>query len=161
MPEDVREQSDVTVRVTESRENYSRQHTVLDTPDGVDPGYLQSNARVDLAALASLALAPASPVVTDANGRPRIDRGESGYDAKLSWTPSAGATAYRLFWRKAWSVDWEHEMALGDVAEALLPDVSIDDYVFGVAAVDASGHESLVTAYVVPTRAKFVVKQRM
>src|SRR6185436_347627 len=53
------------VRVTEARENYSRQHSVLDTPDGVDPGYLQRNARVNLAALASLALAPPAPVVTD------------------------------------------------------------------------------------------------
>jgi hypothetical protein len=58
-------------------------------------------------------------------------------------------------------VDWEHELTVGDVSEALLPNVSIDDFVFGVASVDASGHESLITAYVVPTRAKFVVKQRM
>jgi hypothetical protein len=131
---------------------------VQDTPDGVDPVYLQRNARVNLAALASLALAPAAPVVTDAKGRPRIGRGESGYDARLSWTPSPGATAYRVFWRKAWSVDWEHELTVGDVSEALLPNVSIDDVVFGVAALDASGHESAVTAYVVPTREKFVVK---
>jgi hypothetical protein len=149
------------VRVTEARENYSRQHSVLDTPEGVDPDYLQRNARVNLAALASLALAPPAPVVADSSGRPRITRGESGYDAKLSWTPSAGATGYRIFWRKAWSVDWEHELTVGDVSEALLPNVSIDDVVFGVAAVDASGHESLITAYVVPTRAKFAVKQRM
>jgi hypothetical protein len=149
------------VRVTEARENYSRQHSVLDTPDGVDPGYLQRNARVNLAALASLALAPPAPVVTDSAGRPRIARGESGYDAKLAWAPSAGATGYRVFWRKAWSVDWEHELTVGNVSEATLPNVSIDDVVFGVASVDASGHESLITAYVVPTRAKFVVKQRM
>jgi hypothetical protein len=134
---------------------------MLDTPEGVDPGYLQRNARVNLAALASLALAPPAPVVTDPEGRPRIARGESGYDAKLSWTPSAGATSYRVFWRKAWSVDWEHELTVGDVSAAILPNVSIDDVVFGVAAVDTSGHESLITAYVVPTRAKFVVKQRM
>lgn len=49
---------------------------------------------------------------------------------------------------------------VGGVSEALLPNVSIDDVVFGVAAVDASGHESVITAYVVPTRAKFVVKQK-
>jgi hypothetical protein len=148
------------VRMTEARENYSRQHSVLDTPEGVDPGYLQRNARVNLAALASLALAPRAPVVTDANGRPRIARGESGYDAKLSWTPSPGASGYRVVWRKAWSVDWEHELTVGDVSETLLPDVSIDDVVFGVSALDASGHESLVTAFVAPTRAKLAVKVR-
>ena len=30
--------------------------------------------------------------------------------------------------------------------------MQIDDYVFGVAAVDAGGHESFVTAYVTPPR---------
>ena len=35
---------------------------------------------------------------------------------------------------------------------AVLPGVSIDDFVFGVAAVDAEGHESLVSAYVNPSR---------
>jgi hypothetical protein len=31
--------------------------------------------------------------------------------------------------------------------------LQIDDYVFGVAAVDAGGHESFVSAYVSPPRA--------
>jgi hypothetical protein len=155
------QQSFAAVRITEARENYSRQHSVQDTPDGVDTAYLQRNAKVNLASLASLALAPAAPVITDSAGRPRIGRGDSGYDAKLSWTRSAGATAYRVFWRKAWSVDWEHELTVGDVTETVLRNVSIDDVVFGVAAVGASGDESLITAYVVPTRAKFEVKQRM
>jgi hypothetical protein len=31
--------------------------------------------------------------------------------------------------------------------------MQIDDFVFGVAAVDAQGHESLVTPYVAPPRA--------
>jgi hypothetical protein len=35
----------------------------------------------------------------------------------------------------------------------VLPGVSIDDFVFGVAAIGADGHESLVTAYVSPARA--------
>ena len=41
---------------------------------------------------------------------------------------------------------------MGDVTELVLPGVSIDDYVFGVAAVAAGGHESLVSAYVNPAR---------
>jgi hypothetical protein len=35
-----------------------------------------------------------------------------------------------------------------DVTELVLPNVSIDDYVFGVAAVSADGNESLVAVYV-------------
>jgi peptidase M28-like protein len=148
------------VRVTEARENYARQHSVLDTPDGVDAQYLQRNAQVNLAALASLALAPAAPSAGDSSGRPRIARGESGYDAHLSWTPSAGAAAYRIFWRRAWAVDWEHELTLGDVSQATVHGVSIDDVVFGVAAVDLSAHESLITAYVVQERPRLTVRQK-
>jgi hypothetical protein len=37
--------------------------------------------------------------------------------------------------------------------------VSIDDYVFGVSAVGADGHESLVTAYVNPPRAPIEIKE--
>ena len=35
----------------------------------------------------------------------------------------------------------------------VLPNLQIDDYVFGVAAIDAAGHESFVTSYVAPPRA--------
>jgi hypothetical protein len=140
------------VRLTEARENYARQHSVQDTPEGVDPAYLQRNARVNAAALASLALAPPAPTVVDERGRPTLTRGETGYDAHLSWQPSPGATAYRILWRRAWATDWEHERTVAAVTEATLPGVSIDDVVIGVAALDARGHESLVSAYVVPVR---------
>jgi hypothetical protein len=146
------------VRLTEARENFTRQHSVQDTPDGVDPPYLQRNARVNAAAMLSLALAPPAPGVTDAGGRVRLGRGEGGYDSRLAWSASPGAAGYRIFWRKAWAVDWEHELTVGNVTEVTLPDLSIDDVVIGVAAVDADGHESLVSAYVVPTRPKAVIK---
>ena len=38
------------------------------------------------------------------------------------------------------------------MTQFVLPDVSIDDFVFGVAAIGADGHESLVSAYVSPVR---------
>jgi hypothetical protein len=38
------------------------------------------------------------------------------------------------------------------VTNFVLPSVSIDDFVFGVAALGADGHESLVSAYVSPLR---------
>lgn len=135
------------VRLTESRENYERQHDVFDTADGIDPGYLARNARVNAAGVASLALAPPAPGV---NFR-MLGRGE-GYDAHLRWQPSEGAVGYRIYWRTAWSQDWEHELVVGPVTEYLLPDISIDDYVFGVAAIGPEGHESLVSAYARPPR---------
>ena len=86
------------VRVTEANEAYQRQHTVADAADGVDPAYLQRNARVNAAALAGLALAPPAPVVVNDRGVPRLTRGASGYDAALSWTasPRCGRLPHRV-----------------------------------------------------------------
>jgi hypothetical protein len=136
----------------ESRENYSKQHGPNDTIDGIDFRYLAQNARVNAAAMATLALAPPPPGVTNARGMPTIDRRPSGYDAHLRWTASPGATAYRIFWRNAWAPDWEHELTVGNVTEHTFPHANIDDWVFGVAAVDAAGHESTVSVYVAPSR---------
>lgn len=141
------------VRFTESKENYGHQHTVDDTfAGGVDPEYLARNARVNAATLATLALAPAAPVVVDERGRPTLGRDPTGYDAHLRWKASSGAAAYRVFWREAWMPDWQFERTVGNVTELVMPSLSIDDFVFGVAAVDAEGHESLVSAYVNPNR---------
>jgi hypothetical protein len=135
------------VRFSESRENYSRQHNVNDLPDGIDREYLARNARVNAAGVASLALAPPAPGVSF-----NLLRRGRGYDAQLQWRPVEGAVGYRIFWRKAWGPDWENELYVGDVSEFTLRDISIDDYVFGVASVGADGHESLIAAYVRPPR---------
>ncbi len=138
------------VRFSEAAENSSRQHTVNDTFEGVAPEYLARNARVNLAAMASLALAPAAPVVAGQQG-PMLARGRTGYDATLRWRPSAGAAAYRVVWREAWTPDWQFSKLVTDTTVSL-PSLSIDDHVFGVAAVGPGGHESLVSAYVLAPR---------
>jgi hypothetical protein len=134
----------------ESRENFSRQHDPRDTLEGVSVPYLAQNARVNAAVAAAVARAPEAPVVVTEKGQPTINRAPSGYDAHLQWKPSPGASSYRVFWREAWGPDWQHEMAVGNVTEVTLPNTLIDDLVFGVAAVDAAGHESLVTPYIAP-----------
>lgn len=136
----------------ESRENFSKQHSENDTIDGVDFAYLAQNARVNAAAAASLALAPAAPAVTGSNGAALISRDPSGYDATLRWTASSGAAGYRIHWRDTWSNDWQHELTIGNVTQYTLPNVSIDDYVFGVSAIGPDGQESLISAYVAAVR---------
>lgn len=136
----------------EANENFDQQHSANDTVDGVDAAYLAQNARVNAASAASLALAPPTPRVTSERGQPRLSRGQSGYDANLQWDASPGAVAYRVYWRDTWSNDWEHVQTIGDVTSFVLPNLSIDDYVFGVAAIGADGQESLVSAYVSPNR---------
>ncbi len=146
------------VRFTTSGEAYSRQHSVLDTADHVSASYLADNARVNAATAASLALAPPAPVVVDEHGRATIGRGASGYDAALHWQASPGAVGYRIVWRSGWALNWEHELRVGNVTEAVLPSVSIDNYIFGVAAIGPDGHESLVSAYVNPPRPMTPIK---
>ena len=148
------------VRFSEANENYARQHLVADTPDGVDPVYLARNTKVNVAGVASLALAPAAPVISNERGFPLLDRNPSGYDARLRWRASDGATGYRIFWRDAWTPDWQFERHVGNVTEVVLPDVSVDDYVFGVAAIGPGGHESLVSAYVNPPRTPVEIKTK-
>jgi hypothetical protein len=82
-----------------------------------------------------------------------IGRQPSGYDARLAWNRSEGAFAYRIYWREAWTTDWQQSRLVGDVTEVTIPGLSIDDHVFGVAAVGHDGHESLVSAFV-ETRAR-------
>jgi hypothetical protein len=137
----------------EATENYARQHSANDTLEGVDFVYLAQNVRLNAAAIASLALAPPPPVVVNDRGAPTLARGASGYDAALTWKASPGAVGYRIYWREAWAPDWQHQQAVGNVTEYVLPNLSIDNVVMGIAAVDADAHESLVNAYVATPRA--------
>jgi hypothetical protein len=144
----------------ESKENFTRQHGVADTPDGVDLAYLAQNARVNVAAAALLAMAPPAPRVTDDRGQTMIGRQPSGYDANLRWLAAPGAVAYRIYRRNPWSLSWESSHAVGNVTEFVAAGESIDDWVFGVAAVGPGGHESLVRAFVPRSRADADIKFR-
>jgi len=142
----------------EANENFNRQHNANDLLEGVDFRYLAQNVRVNAASAASLALAPQAPVVIDQRGSPRLSRNPSGYDANLQWTAVPGAVAYRVYWRDTWSNSWEHAQTVGAVTQTVLAGVSIDDWVFGVAAIGADGNESLISAYVSPVRRMNEVK---
>jgi hypothetical protein len=144
----------------ESRENFTKQHDVRDTYDGISLPYLAQNARVNAAAAATLALAPPPPGVLSERNQPMITRAPTGYDANLKWNAVPGAAAYRIFWREAWGMDWQQDVRVGNVTTLLLPNMQIDDYVFGVAAIDGAGHESFVTAYVTPPRASTDIKTK-
>ena len=99
---------------------------------------------MNAAALASLALAPPAPVVA------RIGRGKSGYDAALRWSRPEGASdiaGYVVTMRATTAPEWEKAVSVGDVTEFTLTNTPIDDVVFGVAAIDKAGNESLVTPW--------------
>jgi hypothetical protein len=136
----------------EANENFEKQHGADDTLDGVDFGYLAQNARVNAAGVASLALAPPAPQVTNDRGGNMLSRDPSGYDAAMRWNAAPGAVAYRVYWRDTWTNDWQHSQTVGNITQFTLKNVSIDDFVFGVSAISADGQESMISAYVSPVR---------
>ncbi len=137
------------VRLTTATEDYSHQHNPTDTFANASPGYTALVTKVNAAALASLALAPPAPVVS------RIARGKSGYDAVLRWSPAdskSDVAGYVVVMRSSIAPDWEKAVEAGSATEFTLPNVSIDDVVFGVKAVSKDGDESLVTPWVMMAR---------
>jgi hypothetical protein len=147
------------LRLTVSRENYANRHSVSDTFEGVSLPYCARVTRLNAAALASLALAPPAPRVTSPEGRLLLDRGESGYDARLRWSlPDApdDLSGFAVVMRESTSPYWQKVFWVDQATELVLKNVSIDVYTFGVKAVDRDGNESLVTAYVNPPRQRTV-----
>lgn len=152
------------VRLSSPEENFANQHTVTDTFANTSVPYITLVTKVNGAAAASLALAPKPPVtfeVTERNGQKVttlfLTRGKSRYDAALKWkqeSPEADLAGYIIVYRATTSPYWEHEVFVGKVTEYTFPDVSIDDLVFGVKAIDKDGNESLVSPYVQAPRVK-------
>ncbi len=87
---------------------------------------------------------------TAAANRPGLARGKGGYDAALHWAnpnPEADLAGYAIVIRDTTSPVWQREIYVGNVTEYTLPDVSIDDIVIGVKAIDKDGNQSLVSVY--------------
>jgi hypothetical protein len=152
------------VRFTTPNENFSQQHSSLDTFANSSPSYATRVVRINAAAAALMAMAPAPPVTSSASQtssgnvspskRPGLGRG-AGYDAVLRWSePGAemNVAGFMVVLRSTTAPDWEKEIWAGNVFEFTLRDMPIDQVVLGVKAVDAQGHESPVSAYVNPSR---------
>ncbi len=148
------------VRFTTPTENFANQHTATDTFDHTSVPYTTRVARMNAAVLASLALAPPPPAtnVEIMSGErkgdrvPMLTRGKSGYDAVMRWVEDKwpNLAGYSIVMRATTAPDWEREIWVGNVTSYTLPDVSIDDVVFGIRAVDKDGNQSLVAPYLEP-----------
>ena len=108
------------VRLTTACENYENQHTATDTFANTSVPYAARVARINGAALASLALAPVPPVLNwtldsgpNKGGHvPLLTRGKSGYDAVLHWLPNTepDLAGYSVVIRSTTSPVWEREV---------------------------------------------------
>jgi hypothetical protein len=133
------------VRFTEFREEFHHQHQDVRTESGIEYGdlpkfvdfdYVAQVARLNAAALASLAAAPGPPANVHL-----LTKGLEN-DSTLSWDAVPGAAEYEVLWRATTSSEWEHVLKCGDVTRATVK-VSKDNVIFAVRAVDREGHASL------------------
>jgi hypothetical protein len=157
------------VRFTVAVENYNWQHQDLrtekgikygDTIDNMDFPYLAKVAKLNIAALASMASAPPPP-------EPKVE-GAVSTNTTLSWPHVSGANSYVVHWRRTDSNQWEVSRAVNTIKDCVLhgnnvdtprestagdcrivlPHIRVDDWVFGVSSVSKNGNESIVASAV-------------
>jgi len=138
------------VRFTEPNEDFARQHQNVGTRNGheygdvidyVDFSYIANVARVNGAALANLARAPAPPHSVAIDPAP-------SYDTTLSWQPGeqTGVAGYAVLVRDTTSPTWQRRIDVGHATSVTLAAMSKDDLMFAVEAYDSDGHRSTPTA---------------
>ena len=138
------------VRFTEPVEDWRHQHQDVrvedgvrygDLPEFVDFGYVAQVARVNAAALASLALAPSAPREVEMENL-RLEG-----DTTLRWAPNPepDIAGYRIVWRATTAPTWQFSRDVGNVTRATLIGVSKDNFSFGLQAYDRDRNHSVAT----------------
>ncbi len=107
----------------ESRENFTRQHDVRDTYEGISLPYLAQNARVNAASAATLALAPPPPGVLSDRNQPMITRAPSGYDASLKWNARPAPPGTASSGVRRGEPTGKHDLLVGNVTNIVLPNM--------------------------------------
>ena len=138
------------VRFTEVNEEFRHQHQNVrvengvqygDLPQFVDFAYVANVARVNAAALASLAWAPSRPksvvILTT-----RLSN-----DTDLKWEPNKepDLAGYEIVWRDTISPVWTNSKPVGNVTSFTIKGMSKDNFFFGVRAIDKDGNRSPVS----------------
>ncbi|CAM3849376.1 M20/M25/M40 family metallo-hydrolase [Kibdelosporangium persicum] len=142
------EQAYPAARFTEPNENYAHQHQDVRVENGVQYGdlpefcdfpYIARVAKVNAAALWSLANGPGTPKGV------RINTSRLTNDTDLLWQRGSepDLAGYEVVWRETTAHDWTHYIDVGDTTTARV-DLSKDNVFFGVRAYDKAGHRSPV-----------------
>lgn len=140
------------IRFVEPVENFDHQHQDVRVENGVQYGdlmqyvdfdYLAKVTRYNIAGLATLALAPASPKVI-------VETKVLTNDTTLTWERVPRAVRYEVLRRSTTDPLWTSAEDVGDVTRATLK-FSKDNWLFGVRSVDAQGHRS-PAGYPTPVR---------
>ncbi|MBL6870087.1 MAG: M28 family metallopeptidase [Flavobacteriaceae bacterium] len=136
------------IRIMEAHENYVMQHQDIrvengiaygDVIEGVDFEYAKKLTAVNAINLASLAWAPPALKKLSIGGIVQAS-------VKFRWEQvnDPNIAGYKIYWRDTTSPTWDHSRFVGDVSEATLEGIVIDNFFFGVATVGKNGYESPV-----------------
>ena len=136
------------VRIMEAHENYTQQHQDIreengvaygDVVEAVNFGYTKKLTAVNAINLAALAWAP--PTVKELGIGGVVEA-----SARFKWSKveEDNIAGYKLYWRDTTSPTWDHSRFVGNVGEATLEGIVIDNFFFGIATVGKNGIESPV-----------------
>jgi hypothetical protein len=136
------------IRIMETQENYNRQHQDIrvengikygDVIEGVNFEYAKKLTAVNAITMAGLAWSPPAPTNVSIGGAVQPS-------TKLAWDalPADKVAGYKIYWRDTTSPTWDNSRYVGHVSAFTLEGIVIDNYYFGISAVDKSGHESVI-----------------
>ena len=134
------------IRIMEAHENYTQQHQDIRSENGIAYGdvlkhvnfeYARKLTAVNAINLASIAWSPPAPSEVKIGGivEPSV---------KLLWSKVEGAAAYKVYWRETTSPTWDHSRVVGNQTETTLNGIVIDNFFFGISAINEDGFESPV-----------------
>jgi Peptidase family M28/Fibronectin type III domain len=138
------------VRFTEPNEDFRHEHQNVRVENGVQFGdleqfldfdYIANVARVNAAALAALANGPAAP------HNVKVEASTLSTDTQLEWTANTepDLEGYEIVYRDTTEPFWSHVINVGNVTSFTVKNITKDNFLFGVRAVDTDGNRSVVT----------------
>jgi hypothetical protein len=135
------------VRIMESNENYNRQHQDIriennirygDVISGVNFEYVKKLTAVNAINLALLGWSPPPPKNLKIGGivEPSV---------KFKWDDSENKDiiAYKIYWRKTSSPNWEYSKLTDKINEYTLEGIIIDNFLFSIVSINSKGFESI------------------
>jgi hypothetical protein len=137
-------------RFTEPNEDFRHEHQNVrvengvqfgDLPEFVDFDYVTRVARINAAALAALANGPAAPQGV------KVEAATLSVDTQLEWQANTepDLAGYEIVYRDTVQPYWSHTIRVGNVTTFTVKNITKDNFLFGVRAVDRDGNRSVVS----------------
>ena len=134
------------IRFTEPRENFAHQHQDIRTVNGIQYGdltqfvdfdFVARVARTNLAAMYSMAQAPAIPSNVSINAAVLENV------SRLQWLPvdEEGVAGYEVVYRPTAAPLWMYSYGVGEATNVTVP-VSKDSNILGIRSVGTNGYRS-------------------